>query len=231
LKIIFTFVKKTPIYFNFHTHYFSKEIAVLSIQNVIVGKENSPTKSPFSIGIHPLDIDIQNIDNQIFILKNESQKENCWAIGECGLDRRSSITINEQEHIFLEQIKWAMQIEKPIIIHCVKAFSELIKIKKKLKPNVAMIIHGFNNNEQIFAELLKNDFFFSFGNAILHPDSNAQKALKNIPPDRLFLENDDTQTSITDIYETAGNILEIGKDELKTLIINNLKQIKPNFNG
>lgn len=198
---------------------------------MIIGKENPPTKSPFSVGLHPMYIDVQSIENQIITLKKESQKENCWAIGECGLDRRSTMTISEQENIFSEQIKWAMEIEKPIIIHCVKAFSELVKIKKKLNPSVAMVVHGFNNKEQIFTELLKNDFFFSFGNAILKPNSNAQKALKNIPQNRLFLETDNTQVSINDIYDAASNILEIEISELKTLIINNLKQIKPSFNG
>ncbi len=198
---------------------------------MIIGKENPPTKNPFSVGLHPMYIDVQSIENQIIALKKESQKENCWAIGECGLDRRSTMTISEQENIFSEQIEWAMEIKKPIIIHCVKAFSELVKIKKKLNPSVAMVVHGFNNKEQIFTELLKNSFFFSFGNAILQPNSNAQKALKNTPQNRLFLETDNTQVSINEIYNAASNILEIEISELKTLIINNLKQIKPSFNG
>lgn len=232
-KKYFTFVKIffTIVYFDFHTHHSSKETSVLSIQNVIVGRENTPTKNPFSIGLHPMYIDVQNIENQIIELKKESQKDNCWAIGECGLDRRSTLRISEQEKIFSEQIKWAIEIEKPIIIHCVKAFSELIKIKKKLNPSVAMLVHGFNNNEQIFTELLKNNFFFSFGKAILQPNSNAQKALKNIPQNCLFLETDNTQASINEIYDAASTILEIEINELKALIINNLKQIKPSFNG
>ena len=176
-------------------------------------------------------IDVQNIDNQYFILKNESIKDDCWAIGECGLDRRSTVPMQEQEVIFTEQLKWAMELQKPLVIHCVKAFSELIKIKKKCKPNVPMIVHGFNNNEKIFAELVKNDFFFSFGTALLQPNSNATVALKNVPLNRFFLETDNEKISIQTIYNAVSAILNIKENELKLLIINNLKQIKPNFNG
>ena len=48
---------------------------------------------------------------------------------------------------------------KPVVIHCVKAYNELILLKKKLKPKVPWVVHGFNQNEQILNALLKNDFF------------------------------------------------------------------------
>lgn len=202
----------------------------MSVQNVIAGQENSPIDNPFSIGIHPMHIDIQNVDNQFFILKKESLKAHCWAIGECGLDRRSSVFMQEQEMIFKKQIQWAMGLKKPVVVHCVKAFSELVKVKKECAPNIPMIVHGFNNNEKIFMELVKNDFFFSFGSAILQPNSNATNALKNVPTDRFFLETDDKKIGIKAIYEAASSILNIEENVLKALIINNLKQIKPNFN-
>ena len=171
-------------------------------------------------------IDLQDVENQLLTLKKESQKEQCWAIGECGLDRRSAVSMTEQEAILAAQIEWATEIQKPLVIHCVKAFSELIKMKEKYQPNVAFVVHGFNNNQQIFNELLKNNFYFSFGKAILQEDSNATKALKNIPHNRFLLETDNEKTSIKIIYETTSSILNLQKNELKALIINNLKEIK-----
>ena len=171
-------------------------------------------------------IDVQNIENQLLTLKKESKKEHCLAIGECGLDRRSAVSIIEQEAIFAAQIKWAMEIQKPLVIHCVKAFSELIKMKKKYQTNVAFVVHGFNNNQQIFDELLKNNFYFSFGKAILQENSNATKALKNIPHNRFLLETDNEKISTKTIYETASNILNIEENKLKVLIVNNLEEIK-----
>ena len=171
-------------------------------------------------------IDVQNVENQILTLKMESQKKYCWAIGECGLDRRSTVSMIEQEAIFATQIEWAIEIQKPLIIHCVKAFSELIKMKKKYQPNVAFVVHGFNNNQQIFNELLKNDFYFSFGKAILQENSNAAKALKNIPHNRFLLETDNEKISIKTIYEAASNILNLEENEIKALIVSNLEKIK-----
>ena len=115
-----------------------------------------------------------------------------------------------------------------MIIHCVKAFDELIRIKKELNVRVPMIVHGYNNNKQIAAKLLENNFYFSFGKALLKEDSNASKIISTIPIGQLFLETDDTDIPIKSIFEKASHYLQMNEAALKEKIYLNFKRIFTN---
>jgi Tat protein secretion system quality control protein TatD with DNase activity len=88
------------------------------------------------------------------------------AIGECGLDRNIDLPLDIQTSIFKRHIELAETLQKPLVIHCVRAFSELIALKKNTKSTVPWIIHGFHKKEEVFQQLLKHDFYFSFGAAM-----------------------------------------------------------------
>ena len=60
----------------------------------------------------------------------------CLALGECGLDKKVQTPLDLQQEVFERQLTLAEKYKKPVIIHCVAAFQELIAIKKKLKLSV-----------------------------------------------------------------------------------------------
>jgi len=82
-------------FFDFHHH--KKNISA-GIYNLDI--EKTPPDFYFSAGIHPQDIQPENIDNQIKWLKSVIN-ENCFAIGECGLDGLVSVDMKIQEEVFL----------------------------------------------------------------------------------------------------------------------------------
>ncbi len=71
-----------------------------------------------------------------------------------------------QEEILEVQVRLAEELCKPLIIHCVKAYSELIAVRKRTKSSVAWIVHGYNNNERILRQLLDHGFYISVGAAL-----------------------------------------------------------------
>ncbi len=78
----------------------------------------------------PNDIDVNNIDCQLNWMKS-TMFQNCFAIGECGLDSLVPIDQKIQEDVFVKQINIANEVKKPIIVHCVRKFYEVISFKKK----------------------------------------------------------------------------------------------------
>jgi TatD DNase family protein len=162
-----------------------------------------------------------------FVRQNASS-EKVFAIGECGLDKIINVPLEEQKRIFVEQIKIAEQNKKPLIIHCVKAFDELIKIKNELQIKVPIVIHGFNNNGKIAQQLLKSGFYISLGKALMQDDSNAQKLITQINPEKLFLETDDGNYSIKSIFDKASKLLNIDVEALKKQIMLNFKKLLNN---
>lgn len=171
-----------------------------------------------SAGIHPWYIKMEDWQKDLQTLKKWIDNEQIIAIGECGLDRLAQVSIAQQLFVFDAQVKLAEQVQKPVIIHCVRAFNELIQWKIQNKPVEPLIIHGFNNKQEIAQQLLAHGFYFSLGTALVNPNSNASKVIKLIPIERLFLENDDRETPIETVYEAAANHLEISISELKNQI-------------
>jgi TatD DNase family protein len=178
-----------------------------------------------SIGIHPWYINNTNTNEHIeWIYKNVTNKK-VIAIGECGLDKSIDKEIDKQIAVFILQINIALKYKKPLIIHCVKAHNELVAIKKKAKIILPMIVHGFNNSKTIALELLKNDFYLSFGKALMTKDSNAQKVIKLCPNNKLFLETDDGKFSIEEIYDAAAKILKLNVSDLQEKIKKNYEHV------
>ena len=214
------FISLNMIFFNFHHHN----------PQIPYGIYNSTPEEKipghyFSVGIHPQNIHEQ-WENDLENLKIISQNPKCLAIGECGLDALVNIDENLQKKVFEAQIIWANQIQKPIIIHCVKRFQELIPFQKIAK--VPMIIHGFNKKKAIADEMLKHGFYLSFGKSVLH-NLSLQTTLKEIPLEKIFLETDDADFDIAELYQKVAEIKEISVEKLQEQISKNLEILNIQF--
>lgn len=204
-------------FFDFHHH---KKNVTYGIYNLDLN--NIPPDSLYSIGIHPQEIKIDSIDNQINWLQSNIN-DSCFAIGECGLDSFVEIDQKIQEDVFLRQIKISNEVKKPLIIHCVRKFYEVISFKKRAEQ--AMIIHGFNKKQSIAEDLLKNNFYLSFGKAVLY-NLSLQNILKITPLDKIFLETDNEDFNIEDLYQKTSEIKRISLEKLNEQIVENLETIK-----
>ncbi len=193
-----------------------------AIEIVNLNMESTDKPKYYSYGLHPWFIEKATYLDQLRSLEVKANEKRCVAIGECGLDKLSKVEFELQEKVFIEQIKIANLYKKPMIIHCVKAFNELINCLNLNDNKVPVIIHGFNNNENIAKVLLAHDCLFSFGKALLGYESNAAKAIKNIGRKNFFLETDDADISIKYIYKKASELLGIDEEILK-------QQIQSNF--
>lgn len=186
---------------------------------------NHETNRYFSLGIHPWFIEHQDRQMAFQTLSNASLNPKLLAIGECGLDKCIATPMNLQIEVFTWQTEFADRIGKPLIIHCVKAFNELMQIKKNSKTGSAWIIHGFNANPVLVAQLIKHGCYLSFGAALSNPHNHAKQALIEMPLDRLFLETDTADVSISEIYAAATKILRINVATLQQQIQSNFKRV------
>ncbi|GGF21718.1 TatD family hydrolase [Flavobacterium limi] len=213
-------------FFNLHTHQFTNTPDVLELVNQY--PQDFDSSVPFySIGIHPWYIVEDRIDAHLKIIEEKLKEENCLAIGECGLDKRIEIPFEQQVSVFEQQLFLAEKYKKPVVIHCVAAYQEVISIKKKLNISVPMIIHGFSKNNQIANQLIKEGFYLSFGKFLLrNPD--LKTVFQNIPIDRFFLETDTIEENIQQVYELASNYKELKNEELQSVILNNYKNVFQN---
>lgn len=175
-----------------------------------------------SYGIHPCYINSEFKDDLIR-LKDLVKKNNCLAIGECGLDKNTEIEWEIQLEVFEEHIKLSEEEQKPLIIHCVKAIQELILLKRKFKPNQPWIFHGFRKTNTA-QQLLDEGFYLSIGLALLR-DEKLQQTIQAVPLEKIFLETDDKEGDIASLYEKLAQLKSKQVEEIEAQIELNFEKV------
>ncbi len=210
-------------YFNLHTHRSVNQTDVLELMNQ--SPQEFEASIPFySIGIHPLFIDENRLDDDFKMVDEKLALPECLALGECGLDKRSETPFEVQQLVFERQLALAEKHQKPVVIHCVAAFQELIAIKKRLKISVPMIVHGFSKKQELAQQLIDNGFYLSFGkNLLLNPA--LESVFQSIPNDRFFLETDTIEQGIQEVYALAAQYKELELNELQEIVNKNYNEI------
>ena len=171
-----------------------------------------------SVGLHPWFLTKENAESDFEKLSEWVKIPSVIAIGECGLDKLKGVDLATQTVYFTKQIQLAETVGKPVVIHCVRAYNEVIVLKKTLKPTVPLIIHGFNKNQKVLDELLKNRFFISIGAAILRGSDDFKNSVLTIPLDKLFFETDDKDIAIESVYKAYSELAKMSLSDLKSVI-------------
>ena len=210
-------------YFNLHTHQSTNQPEVLELVNQY--PQEFDASIPFySIGIHPLYIDENRLESDFKIVDEKLALLECLALGECGLDKRSETSFEVQQSVFERQLALAEKHQKPVVIHCVAAFQEVIEIKKRLKISVPMIIHGFSKKVELAKQLIDNGFYVSFGKNLLR-NPELKSVFVSIPNDRFLLETDMVEEGIQTVYALAAKYKGLELIKLLEIVIKNYTTI------
>lgn len=206
-------------YIDIHTHNPLK--FNLGVANYRLGKEQKPTSKPFSAGIHPWDAELLLPHSDKLI--SELEGMDCIAIGEVGLDKRCTTPIDIQTEIFRRQVIVATKLNLPLIIHCVKAQAEVLKILTQHQATKA-IFHGYIGVPEQLQELIKHNYHISFGFNSIHSHKTLE-AIKICPLENIFLESDTSTENIATLYTSIAKIKGISEELLMAQINNNYKKI------
>ena len=161
-----------------------------------------------SIGLHPWFLSASSIDKEKEMLVDALYRKEFVAVGEAGLDKLCDTDWGLQMEAFLFQAELASKLNKPLIIHCVKAHNDIMELKRKLNPTNAWIIHGFRGKAELAEQYIKAGFYLSIGakfNAL---------SVSSIPLHRLFFETDESLLPIEQTYMQAAQMLSISADNL-----------------
>ena len=206
----------TMRYFNLHRHSPAKDLEETAIVNIFPEQE-VPGKYLYSVGLHPWHVSENALERDLDLV--EEKGGNAVAIGECGLDRACAVPFELQLKAFRAQAGIAVTLEKPLIIHCVRAYPELVSERKACRDGLPWIVHGFRGNPETASHLIKHGLYLSFGEALLK-DRRLGKILASVPEDRYFLETDESSMSIREIYGRAAAIRNI---DVGTLVLQQRK--------
>jgi TatD DNase family protein len=214
-------------YIDIHTHNAKPADGVFAVENLMAHENLKPenvSARSFTAGIHPWYLNENNHEQLLEYVRNISVNPGLIAFGEAGFDKIRGPSAELQKSTFAEQVKIADQNRKPLVIHCVRSWDELLAANKNLKPVTPWLVHGFRGKKELALQLIKRGMYLSFWfDFVLRPESS--ELIRFLPKEKIFLETDGADADIREIYRKVSVDLGIDVDELKKIILYNFNML------
>ncbi|MFI3258863.1 MAG: TatD family hydrolase [Rikenellaceae bacterium] len=194
--------------------------------NIHTHNQNEGELTISTVGVHPWSAEEHNLTDGDVKRQFEADVEAADAVGEIGLDYAAEVDREEQQRLFVMQLKIAKKHRKPVVLHCVKAFEPTMQTLSTF-PLRAVIFHGFIGSVAQMNQATEKGYYISFGERTFASPKTV-KAVKECPVDRLLLETDTSSVSIEEIYAKISKLRIESVEELREAIYKNYNKIFPN---
>ena len=150
------------------------------------------------------------------------------AVGEIGLDYHyDNSPRDQQQAAFIEQLRIARELAKPIVIHTREAWDDTWRLLEEHWQGVG-IMHCFSGGPEEARRALDMGFYLAFGGVVTYPKADGvREAAKLTPLDRLLIETDapylapvphrGKRNEPAYIVETARRLAELRGDSVDEL--------------
>lgn len=195
---------------------------------------NSNLYTPVFVGIHPWYANKHVFDEKKITTLLQSPLVK--GIGECGLDNKISLPLNEQIDLLQKHLEIAARYNLPVNLHIRGYHNELLNCLKKYQGSVVGIVHNFTFSYEIAKRYLDLGFILSVGHFVLTPSQKLVSVLNRVGIDKIVLETDldYLHTGLYDHnllkkeYVALGSLLNTTTDNIELTIEKNLKNILGN---
>lgn len=214
----------SDLFIDFHTHRarHGQRADVLEVVSSHLG--DGKTGELYTLGSHPWLTPGLLAEEQLRAIEDALLHDaHCIALGECGLDKFKGPAMSVQIAILEQLLDIADRLERSVVIHCVRAYDPLLKIKKNFSSIRHWAIHGYARHDVLARSLVDQGFYLS-----LSPETNSRTGLlatlQTMPLDRLFLETDSAPAQdIIEVYNFTAELRGMDVAELKANISENCK--------
>ena len=144
------------------------------------------------MGLHPGSVD-QNWQETLQTIEKELFTNDYIAVGEIGIDLYWSKEFEEaQKEVFRQQVLWAKELGKPIVIHAREAFDEIFEIIDELNDErLTGIFHCFTGTlDQANHVIGYGGFKMGLGGVLTYKKAGLDKVIENVDLKHLVLETD-----------------------------------------
>lgn len=225
------------------TKVFLPAIHLESVESILKVCDRYPDFAYPMVGLHPEEVKDDFRDVLSTMKSNYLQSSHSFiAIGEAGLDYYWSREFEKQQlEAFEEQVRWSVETQLPLMIHCRKAQNELVKILRKYEQNLpGGVFHCFTGNEIEARELLSfENFVLGIGGVLTFKKSHLPEVLPSVVPlSRIVLETDSPYMApvphrgkrnesayVVNVLEKLAESYHLSKEEVASCTNQNVKRI------
>lgn len=202
---------------DFHTHLHNIEryrgdSTVIAVRSLMPDEETDDRSDLFTVGIHPMDEQRYADPEGLLLRRIDELGERFLGIGECGWDRRSSLSMEEQTALVRRHIALADQLCSPLVLHVVGGWHLLLR-ERRAHPEGVWVVHGFRGKPELLHQLEEAHIGVS-----LHP----QYRWEEVPKRPFFLESDESSIPLTETYSRASGQLGVSVSSLAEAILRQL---------
>jgi TatD DNase family protein len=142
-------------------------------------------------GIHPQLA--HHADDTVLEELSEYLADGAVAVGEIGLDYQAQDVPREiQQEAFRRQLRLAVKLGLPVLIHCRAAFADLLQIlRQEGGGSVGGLMHAFSGSPETARECIRLGYYISVCGTITYGNARRPpRVVREIPLERLVLETD-----------------------------------------
>lgn len=162
-----------------------------TIEGMIKLEEEFPAHCFAMMGLHPCYVK-ENYEDELRIVRSWLEKRNFAAIGEIGLDYFWDKTfIEEQKKSFRTQIEWALEFNRPIVIHSRDSIQDSIDIVKEYVPKgLRGVFHCYTGSYEMAKQIIDCGFYLGIGGVLTYKNAGIQEVVQRVHINHLVLETD-----------------------------------------
>lgn len=207
---------------DFHTHLHNIEryrgdSTVIAVRSLMPDEEADDRSDLFTVGIHPMDEQRYADPEGLLLRRIDELGERFLGIGECGWDRRSQLSIEEQTALVRCHIALADRLTCPLVLHVVGGWHLLLRERRAHSEGV-WVVHGFRGKPELLRQLEEAHIGVS-----LHP----QYRWEEVPKRPFFLESDENDLPLRTIYSRAASHLDLTEEALSDTMLHRLNALRP----
>lgn len=223
-------------YVDFHTHRrrceaYADRTDVIAVQSVMYGlEEPSPHADYVTVGVHPMQEDVRELVRRLRVEPDRLRAdltaeitalgERCCGIGECGWDRRSALSWEEQDALMAFHYALARDLHLPLILHIVGGAHRLLSLKSSVPAEgVRWFYHGFRGKSATLAQLLSAGIHVSVSPTAF----TAKEVMAQCAEGVFFLETDDSDRDIDAVYAEGASLLDVDISSLRDKLLGDFK--------
>lgn len=143
------------------------------------------------MGLHPCSVK-ETVADELKLVEEWLRKRPFAAVGEIGLDYYWDKTfVAEQKDAFRKQIKWALELNLPIVIHSRDSMQDCIDmVREQQNGKLRGIFHCFGGSVDEAKQIMDIGFLMGIGGVVTYKKSGLAEVLTSIPLEYLVLETD-----------------------------------------
>jgi TatD DNase family protein len=162
-----------------------------SIAGMLALEAAYPARCFAMMGLHPCSVKA-NYQEELKVVRQWLDQRDFIAIGEIGIDLYWDKTFLEaQKDAFLQQVGWALELDRPVVIHARDSLDLLIELVRNIGDSrLRGVFHCFTGTVAQANAIMELGFYLGIGGVLTYKNGGLDKTLKEISLDRIILETD-----------------------------------------